>query len=114
MKLLLIPTIALSLLLSGCATNRTVQVSAKPIERTPITLPGVDPINPRDVKWIVVTQKNVDQVFADLEKRGNNLVLFSVTDKGYEALSLNNAEMRKLVVQQQAIIGAYEAYYKRN
>lgn len=103
---------AISLLATGCAQNRTLSVSAKPIERAPIIVPKVDAISTRDVKWIVVTEDNVDQVFADLKKNGDNLALFAVTDKGYEAISLNYSEIRKLVIQQRSVIGAYKDYYE--
>jgi len=99
--------------LAGCATSPKPIVTA-PLERPDIVLPGVDRIKARDVEWIVVTQDNVDSVFADLQKKGANLVLFAVTDKGYEAISLNMADLLKLVSQQKTIIGAYEAYYKKS
>lgn len=115
--LLLIPVGALtaSLVLSGCAsTPRVVDVKSSPIERPTLTLPKPDVLKLREVKWIVVNRQNVDQVFADLQKRGNNVVLFALTSRGYEAISLNQADLRKLVMQQQAIIGAYQEYYQKS
>lgn len=99
-------------LLAGCATSPRPIITA-PLERPDIVLPGVDKIKARDVKWIVVTEDNVAQVFADLKKSGANLVLFAVTDKGYEAISLNMADLLKLAKQQRTVIGAYETYYKK-
>lgn len=75
-------------------------------------VPKVSKLNARDVKWIVVNKDNFNQVMADIEKRNGNVVLFALTDKGYEALSLNIADLRQLVQQQQAIIAAYEKYYQ--
>ena len=66
----------------------------------------------RDVKWIVVNKDNIDVVLADLSKNGGNIVMFALTDKGYEALSLNTADLRQLIMQQQAIIAGYEQYYQ--
>ena len=108
-----IPTIILSsLLLVGCASTKTIEISASPIEKPPLTLPKVSKIKMRDVKWIVVNKDNMAQVMADLEKKDENVVLFALTDKGYEALATNTADLRQLIMQQQAIIAGYEQYYK--
>lgn len=109
---LLFAALVASTLLAGCATSPKPIITA-PLERPDIVLPGVDRIKARDVQWIVLTQDNVDEVFADLKRKNANLVLFAVTDKGYEAISLNMADLLKLVQQQRATIGAYEAYYKK-
>jgi hypothetical protein len=38
------------------------------------------------------------------------VVLYAITDDGYKNLSLNMADIIKLVKQQKAIIAAYEKY----
>ena len=99
--------------LSGCSTNPPkVAIQVKPAERVPLNLPSVDTINQKEVKWIIVTPENVDDVFHKLSKESVDGAVFGLTDTGYENLSLNIAAIRKLVQQQQAIIIAYEQYYK--
>ena len=61
--------------------------------------------------WIIVTQDNVDQVWADLKKKKFSVVIFGLTDKGYEDLSVSIAKIKKLVQQQRAVIAAYKNYY---
>ena len=51
-------------------------------------------------------------MFAELEKKKYDPVVFGVSDRGYESLSLNLARIRQMVEQQRAIIIAYEGYYK--
>lgn len=68
----------------------------------------------RPVEWIIVTQENVDEVFAQLEASGQNLALFALTDEGYENLGLNFSDIRQLVQQQRAIILAYDNYVNNN
>ena len=53
---------------------------------------------------------NVEEVFAKLKDSKTDLVLFAVTDDGYQNLSLNMADVIKLVKQQKSIIAAYEKY----
>jgi|SaaInlV_165m_DNA_2_1040747.scaffolds.fasta_scaffold00019_124 hypothetical protein len=99
--------------LSGCSTNPPkVAIQVKPAVRVPLNLPSTDTINQREVKWIIVTPENVDDVFHKLSKESVDGAIFGLTDTGYENLSLNMAAIRKLVQQQQAIIIAYEEYYK--
>lgn len=109
---LILTTLLTSLLLAGCASTKQIEISASPIAKPPLTLPSTNKVKMRTVKWKVVTKNNVDQVMADLAKQGDNVVLFSLTDKGYEALSLNTADLRKLIMEQQAIIAAYKQYYE--
>ena len=109
---LILTTLLTSLLLAGCASTKQIEISASPIAKPPLTLPKTNKVKMRNVKWKIVTKNNVDQVMADLAKQGDNVVLFSLTDKGYEALSLNTADLRKLIMEQQAIIAAYKQYYE--
>jgi len=90
---------------------QVLEVSAKPVDKPVLVLPNVDQLNMRDVKWIVVTPDNWEAAVAELEKTGRPVVLFGLTDQGYEDLGLNFSDIRALVQQQQAIIVAYEGYY---
>lgn len=65
-----------------------------------------------DVNWIIVTEENVQSVWEDLEKKKYSVVIFGLTDKGYEDLSVNMAKLQKLVKQQKAVIAAYKNYYE--
>lgn len=100
------------LLISGCASQpNRIEVSATPVDRPELTLPNADRLNMRDIKWIIVTNENYEEVFNDLQKDGSPVALFGVTDKGYENLSLNLSDLRAYIQQQNAIIAAYENYY---
>ena len=66
----------------------------------------------REINWIVINQDNVDDVFADLKNKNIPVGVYSLTGEQYENLGLNLSDIRALVQQQQAIILAYEQYYK--
>jgi len=66
----------------------------------------------KTVEWIVINEANVDQVIAKLQSEGKAFALYALTGDGYGNLSLNFSNIRALVQQQQAIIAAYEGYYK--
>tara|TARA_R110000851_G_scaffold2676_1_gene10857 strand:+ start:844 stop:1227 length:384 start_codon:yes stop_codon:yes gene_type:complete len=89
-----------------------LEVSAKPVEKPKLTLPDADLLKMREVKWVIVTEENYKQVFADIKKSGRPIAIFGLTDKGYANLGLNFSDIRAYVQQQKSIIAAYEAYYK--
>lgn len=114
MKNLLIVS-AVFLLLTACSNIRfqkPIEIQTKPTERPPLVLPTVDKFTARNVEWIVVTPENIDEVFKQMEESQDNIVLFALTDNGYENLSLNMAEITKLIKQQRSIIAAYKQYYE--
>ncbi len=100
------------MLLSSCGLSNInpIQITSRPAERPPLVLPPVDTLTMRPVEWTIVTQDNIDEVFAQLEANGQNLALFALTADGYENLGLNFSDIRQLVQQQRAIIVAYENY----
>ena len=105
----------LVILLSSCSSLQQVipvEVSTKPVEKPELTLPQVDELRMREVNWIVINQDNVDQVFEDLKNRNIPVGVYALTGEQYENLGLNFSDIRALVQQQQAIIVAYEKYYK--
>lgn len=64
------------------------------------------------MEWIVVTVENIDEVKLYLEDNNFDVVIFGLTDEGYESLSKNTSDIMQLVQQQQAIIAAYKKYYE--
>ena len=102
----------LGFVLVGCSTPvKQIEVSTKPIERPNLVVPKIDPIKQKDIEWIVITEENAQEVFARLKEMKVDVALIGVTDKGYEALSLNFAETQRIIRQYKAVIAAYEAYY---
>lgn len=104
----------LSFAISACGgpQPRPLEISAKPIDKPELVLPQSDTLRTRDVKWVVITPENFQEVYDKMAANGKPLVLFALTDEGYEALSLNLSDLRAFIQQQQAIIVAYEGYYK--
>ena len=64
----------------------------------------MDPLILEQLEWWIINKDNAADVFKDE-------VIFGVTDKGYEIMSVNNAKILSLVQQQRAIIYAYEKYH---
>ena len=109
-----------SFLLSGCAsfdlfggpTVKPIEVKMVQQEKVKLNVPEPQPLEPRKVQWFVITPENQEEIFAELEKKKYDLVLFGLTDDGYENLSMNMAEIRAYILKQRNVIKTYKEYYE--
>lgn len=107
--------------LSGCASLfggffgesvKPVEVSTKAIEKTPLNTSSPTPLKLSKPAWVIITRENAQTVFEQLEKDGSDPVIFGLTDKGYESLSIDFAQIRNLISTQRNIIIQYQEYYE--
>jgi hypothetical protein len=97
---------------SACGTReQPIEISTKPVSKPELVLPDADPIIARPVEWIIITQNNYEEVFDQLRREGKSIVLFGLTETGYENLALNLNDIRTHIQQKNAIIVAYQSYY---
>lgn len=89
-----------------------IEVSAKPVDKPELVLPDADALRMKDINWILITPENFEEKVAEIEATGRPVVFFALTDEGYENISMNFSSIRAFIQQQQAIIVAYENYYK--
>jgi hypothetical protein len=100
------------LLTTGCSLLSKPE--EKIITRTIVEAPDIPlknkprPINMADVKWYTVTTDNIDEFEKNFETDNGDLVFFAISVPHYENLSLNLADIRRYIKQQQAIIIYYE------
>lgn len=111
MRWILITVMSLSL--SGCFWNtRDIEIDCKPQDRTALALQDPAPVEITAPKWTVITPANADQVWKKLENQNTDLVLFGLTDQGYEQLSIDLAELRNFISRQRQITQEYRNYYE--
>lgn len=105
------------LFLAACDTpeleTKPIVIQSQPIQRPALNLPPVDPFRARDVEWVVITPENADRIFQEMEARGEAPALFGVDERGYENIAVNTQESLRVILQQQAVIDGYRAYYLR-
>jgi ABC-type transporter Mla subunit MlaD len=101
---------------SACSTPqpRSIEISAKPVDRPELVLPSPDRIQSRPIDWIIVTPDNAEAVFERIRATGRPVTFFALTENGYEALALNLNDLRTFIQQLQTIIQAYENYYAQS
>lgn len=99
--------------LTACSNvPQSVEINARPIDRPVLVIPTVDEFNSREVEWITITPENINIVFADLQDANQEIVLIAATPAGMRNLTLNMADLLKLVQQQKTIIATYKQYYE--
>ena len=100
-------------ILAGCSTTaQKIEVSAKPIEKPKLVVPDASVLNLKKVEWVVINEDNVQEVWKRLSDDKKDIVLFGLTDDGYETLALNLSDLMSHIQQQQEIIIAYKNYYE--
>jgi len=102
--LLIIPVV---LFLASCAFTREVEVTADTEDPIVIHPNPPDQLALKEVEWLVLNRERLEQILA--ENPDQDVVLFALTAKGYENLSLNMQELLRYVQDQKAII----LYYRR-
>ena len=109
-----------SLLLSSCASfslfNRDkvkeVKVETVAVEREKLNLKTPLPIELLDPSWIIIHPSNAEDVWEVLKNDKKDIVLFALTDEGYQALSVNLTKLRNIIEQQRIILFKYKKYYE--
>ena len=100
--------------LGSCAsTPQVVSYKAEPIEKPALVLPDTSVLELRNSDWNIITPEELNGIFDKLKKDGEPVVIYALTTEGYSQLSLNFADILKLVSQQKAIIEAYKEYYEQ-
>lgn len=108
--------VLVTFMLASCASTPPVQIETKPVQLTIIQPPPPPPLSLSDVKISVVTAENIEEFIAEASKEQgtDNPVFVVVSVQGYENLSLNIAELKRYILQQQEIIAYYRNATTKN
>jgi len=64
------------------------------------------------LQWHIITSENAAEVFAKLEADGIDPVLWGLTDKDFELLAKNFAQIRNKLMETNALLDKYKEYYE--
>jgi tRNA nucleotidyltransferase/poly(A) polymerase len=70
------------------------------------------PLQMEEIKWIIITSENADEVFKKLEEAGIDPVLFGITDKDFQVLARNFAQIRQKLQETNNLLEEYKKYYE--
>lgn len=96
------------IMLTACSGTDPITVTAKPIEIDVARAADPAPVQMLPVHFRVVTAETIDAFLQEMRKlQGNTPVFIAITTKEYENLSLNLADLKRYISQQQAVIVYY-------
>ena len=105
--------VTLTVLMMACSCSllptKQIEVTAKPIERT-----IVQPIMPREIDlkdpyWYVVSDKNLDEFIARVEKEHGQVVFLAMSVPDYELMAYNMQELKRYINELKEVV----VYYKK-
>ena len=80
--------------------------------RAQLNLEKPTPLELENLRWIIITSKNADEVFKKLEEQGIDPVLWGLTDKDFELLAKNFARIRNQLKITNDLLDKYKEYYE--
>ena len=99
------------MMVSSCSLipSKQIEIVSKPIERN-----IVQPILPREIDlkdpyWYVVSDKNIDEFLARVEKDQGQLVFVAMSVPDYELMAYNMQELKRYINELKEVV----VYYKK-
>ena len=102
----------LSIFLTNCAGVKTLEIFKQEVPREKLNLNTPTPLELENLRWIIITSKNADEVFKKLEEQGIDPVLWGLTDKDFELLAKNFARIRNQLKITNDLLSKYKEYYE--
>ena len=112
MNLISIILLAGILSLSGCSSIKKLDIFTMEVEREPLALDKPQIQQLEKLKWIIITSENADEVFKKMEEQGIDPVIFGLSDKDFQLLSKNFAQIRAHMMKLNTMIDEYKNYYE--
>ncbi len=105
--------ILLILALTGCSVGeKRIKIFSVEKPREKLNYPMPTPLQMEEIKWIIITSENADEVFKKLEAAGIDPVLFGITDKDFQVLARNFAQIRQKLQETNNLLEEYKKYYE--
>ena len=115
-NLKLIQNVLLLLILTTFLTNcdgvKKLEIFKEEVPRAKLNLEKPTPLELENLRWIIITSKNADEVFKKLEEQGIDPVLWGLTDKDFELLAKNFARIRNQLKITNDLLDKYKEYYE--
>lgn len=106
--------LVLIIFLTGCSIGGEKKIKIFSVEkpRENLNFPMPTALELEQVKWIIITSENAEEVFKKLEEAGIDPVLFGLTDKDFEMLAKNFAQIRQKLQETNNLLEEYKKYYE--
>ena len=106
--------ITIMILLTGCSIGGEKRIKIFSVEepRAKLDYPMPTALQLEELKWIIITSENAQEVFKKLEEAGIDPVLFRLTDKDFQVLARNFAQIRQKLQETNNLLEEYKKYYE--
>ena len=104
--------LTLTIFLTSCAGVKQLEIFKQEVPREKLNLNKPTPLELENLKWIIITSENAEEVFKKLEESGIDPVLWGLTDKDFELLAKNFARIRNQLKITNDLLDKYKEYYE--
>jgi hypothetical protein len=104
--------VTLGLFLTNCSSIKQLSIFKEEVKRQELNLDRPTPLQLEQIKWIIITSENADEVFKKMEEQGLDPVLFGLTDNDYQLIAKNFAQIRNQLKITNDILDKYKEYYE--
>ena len=98
--------------LTSCSGVKELTIFKKKVEREKLNLEKPSALQLEQLRWIIITSENAEEVFKKLEEEGIDPVIFGLTDKDFELLAKNFARIRNQLKITNDLLDKYKEYYE--
>ena len=102
----------LTTFLTSCSGVKQLEIFKQEVPRENLNLEKPTPLELENLRWIIITSKNAEEVFKKLEEQGIDPVLWGLTDKDFELLAKNFARIRNQLKITNDLLDKYKEYYE--
>ena len=102
----------LTMFLTNCSGVKQLSIFKEEVKRQDLNLDKPTPLVLERIKWHIITSENVEEVFAKLEAEGIDPVLFGLTDKDFQLIAKNFAQIRNQLKVTNELLDKYKEYYE--
>ena len=102
----------LTTFLTSCSGVKKLEIFKEEVPRAQLNLEKPTPLELEELRWIIITSENADEVFKKLEEKGIDPVLWGLTDKDFELLAKNFARIRNQLKITNDLLDKYKEYYE--
>tara|TARA_B100000902_G_C27194773_1_gene855882 strand:+ start:681 stop:1052 length:372 start_codon:yes stop_codon:yes gene_type:complete len=108
----IIISILVVLFLTSCSGVKKLSIFKEEVPRQKLDL--VKPTMPEleKLKWIIITSDNAEEVFKKMEEEGLDPVIFGLSDKDFQLIAKNFAQIRAHLKHTNDLLEQYKQYYE--
>ena len=104
--------LTLTIFLTSCSGVKQLEIFKEEVPRAKLNLEKPTPLELENLRWIIITSANAEEVFKKLEEQGIDPVLWGLTDKDFELLAKNFARIRNQLKITNDLLDKYKEYYE--